>query len=430
MYSEHRIGDAMNSTVAETFSATDPSAVGMSAKRLERIKAAMQTYVDQRGFAGISTMLARRGQVVHFEQVGYQDRESGKPLAPDTIFRIYSMTKPVICAALMILHEEGRFQLADPVAKYLPAFANLRVLAGGPDDPREEKLERPITIQHLFTHTAGLTYSFMEETPVGAMYLQGGLLSNTISPLEKVIAEMARLPLAYQPGTRWHYSMSIDVLAHLIEVLSERPLREFLRDRLFQPLGMSDTGFTVSADQQYRLSAVYGHPDLATHAFSQIVAAWMAGDNRRRDVENTYPAADAPHFARGGSGLFSTASDYMRFAQMLLNRGQLDGTRILGRKTIDLMFRNHLPSKLLPFQLGPILFEGYGFGLGSSVVMDVAASAVPGSVGAHGWSGAAKTHFWVDPQEEIVGLFMAQFMISFEWPEKDFQVLAYAALEQ
>jgi CubicO group peptidase (beta-lactamase class C family) len=389
----------------------------------------MQTYVDQRGFAGISTMLSRRGQVVHFEQVGYQDRESGTPLAPDTVFRIYSMTKPVICAALMILHEEGRFQLADPLAKYMPAFANVRVLAGGPGYTKEETLERPITIHHLFTHTAGLTYSFMEDSPVGAMYLEAGMLSDTTSPLEKIIAEMARLPLAYQPGSRWHYSMSIDVLGHLIELLSGQALGDFLRERLFRPLGMNDTGFSVPSGQQHRVSAMYGHPDIATHAFSQIAAAWMAGQNERRDVAKTYPVSDAPNFARGGHGLFSTASDYMRFAQMLLNRGRLDGARIMGRKTIELMFANHLPPGLLPYQLGPIPFTGYGFGLGSRVLMNVAESGVPGSVGEHGWSGAAKTHFWVDPQEEIIGVFMSQFMIAFDWPEKDFQVLAYGALE-
>src|SRR3974390_137042 len=168
-------------------SVIDASSVGMCASRLARIRPAMQGYVDQHGFAGISTMLARCGQIVHFEQVGYQDRESGTPLGPETIFRIYSMTKPVICAALMILHEEGRFQLLDPVAKYLPAFANLRVLAGNPGEAKEGKLERPITIQHLLTHTAGLTYSFLEDSPVGSMYLEAGLLSDSTSPLEKII---------------------------------------------------------------------------------------------------------------------------------------------------------------------------------------------------------------------------------------------------
>jgi len=235
----------MNSTVAETFAVADASSVGMSAARLARIKPVMQAYVDQRGFAGISTMLALRGQLVHFEQVGHQDRETDTPLATHSIFRIYSMTKPVICAALMILHEEGRFQLLDPVAKYLPAFGGMRVLTGHAAEAKEEALERPITIQQLLTHTAGFTYSFLEDSPVGALYLEAGLLSDTTSSLEKIIGELTRLPLAYQPGSRWHYSMSIDVLAHLIEVLSGQPLGDFLRERLFQPLGMNDTGFSV-----------------------------------------------------------------------------------------------------------------------------------------------------------------------------------------
>lgn len=410
------------------YTITDAASVGMSATRLARIKPAMQTYVDQRGFAGISTMLARRGQIVHFEQVGYQDRESGTAMAPDTIFRIYSMTKPVICTALMILHEEGRFQLFDPVAKFLPAFGKLRVLTGTGAEAKEEELVRPMTIRHLFTHTSGLTYNFLEDSQVGGMYLKAGLMTDGAKTLETVIGEIASFPLAYQPGTRWHYSVSIDVLAHLIEVLAGQPLQDFLQDRLFAPLGMSDTAFSVPANKQYRLSAMYGLPDIIRHNFSQIIAAWQAGQNERRDVEKTYPASGAPHFARGGHGLFSTAADYMRFAQMLLNGGQLDGVRIVGRKTLALMHTNHIPAALLPYQIGPIAANGYGFGLGSRVLLNVAESAVTGSVGEFGWAGAAKTHFWVDPQEEIIGVLMSQYMTAFDLPDKDFQVLAYQAL--
>ncbi len=408
---------------------SDPAAVGLSAKRLERIKPAMQRYVDQHRFAGISTLLARRGQIVHFEQVGYQDRERATPMAADTIFRIYSMTKPIICTALMILHEEGRFQLFDPVAKFLPAFGRVKVLSGtSAANAQEVDAVRPMTMQQLFTHTSGLTYNFLEDSLVGDMYLQAGLMSNADDTLERVIAELARFPLAYQPGERWHYSMSIDVLAHLIEVISGQPLRDFLQQRLFAPLGMADTAFSVPTTQQARLAAMYGHPDISTHNFSQMVAAWMAGENGRRDVEKTYPANDAPNFARGGHGLFSTAGDYMRFAQMLLNRGQLDGVRILARKTVDLMHTNHIPAALLPYQVGPIASSGYGFGLGSRVCMNVAESALTGSVGEYGWAGAAKTYFWVDPQEELIGVLMAQFMVCFDLPEKDLQVLAYQAL--
>jgi len=417
---------------------SDPEAVGFSAKRLDRIKPAMQAYVDQRGFAGLSTLLARRGQIVHFEQVGCQDRESGTPLTTETIYRIYSMTKPIICTALMTLHEEGRFQLFDPVAKFLPAFGKLRVLTGastgsaaGAETPanfQEVDLVRPMTIQHLFTHMSGLTYNFLEDSPVGAMYLQSGLMSDSTSTLEQVIGELARLPLAYQPGSRWHYSMAIDVLAHLIEVISGQPLQDFLQERFFGPLGMNDTAFSVPASQQYRLATMYGNPDIATHAFSEIFAVGMAGFNQRIDVAKTYPASHAPNFARGGHGLFSTVTDYLRFAQMLLNRGQLEGVRVLSRKTVDLMHTNHVPAALLPYQVGPIPSSGYGFGLGSRVLLNVAESAVPGSVGEFGWAGAAKTYYWVDPQEELIGILMTQYMVALDLPDKDFQVLAYQAL--
>jgi CubicO group peptidase (beta-lactamase class C family) len=401
-----------------------PESVGLNAGRLARIKPAMQAYIDQKGFAGISTLLARRGQIVHGAQVGWQERETNKPLAADTIFRIYSMTKPIICTALMMLHEEGSFQLFHPVAKYLPAFGKLRVLTNG----KEEDLVRPLLIRDLFTHTAGLTYNFLEDSPVGALYREAGLMSDSRQTLEQTIAELARLPLAFQPGSRWHYSMSIDVLAHLIEVLSGQPLAEFLHQRLFAPLSMHDTAFAVAEEKLPRLAAVYGHPDIATHTFSQHIAAWQTGDNQRRDVAQTYPATNAPNFARGGHGLFSTASDYFRFAQMLLSGCAANGERLLSRKTLALMHTNHVAPALLPYTIGPFPANGYGFGLGSRVLLNVAASAVPGSTGEFGWAGAAKTFYWVDPQEEIIGILMSQFMVSFELPEKDFQVLAYAAL--
>ena len=268
-----------------THSTTDPQAAGMNPSRLKRIKPAMQAYVDQRGFAGISTMLARQGQIVHFEQVGHQDRETRTPLTPDTIFRIYSMTKPIVCTALMMLHEEGRFQLFDPVAKYLPAFGKVKVLnANGV----EEDIVRTMTIKQLFTHTSGISYAFLEDSPVGGMYLKAGLMADGTKTLQATIDELARFPLAYQPGTRWHYSLSIDVLAHLIEVLLGRPLQDFLKERLFGPLGMADTAFSVPAEKQHRLSAMYGHPDITTHPLSQIAAAWQAGDNGRRNVDRDH----------------------------------------------------------------------------------------------------------------------------------------------
>src|SRR5262245_22161270 len=321
-----------------------PESVGCSPERSSRINSVMQSYVDRRGFAGISTMIARRGRVIHFEQVGWQDRESRTPLAPDTIFRIYSMTKPIVCVALMTLFEEARFQLFDPVAKFLPAFGKLRVLTGKTAaDAREVDLVRPMTIRDVFTHTSGLTYGFLEDSPVNEMYRQARLMSEPGHSLEAVIGELARLPLACQPGTKWNYSMSTDVAGHLIEVISGKPLQQFLLERLFEPLGMTDTAFALPADKQGRIAAMYGHADIISSTLSSMVAAWKPGASRRMEIELSYPSDNTRTFARGGYGLFSTASDYMRFAQMLLNRGELDGVRILGPKTADLMHMNHLP---------------------------------------------------------------------------------------
>ena len=406
-----------------------PEVVGFSSERLARIKPVMQSYIDQQGFAGLSTMLARRGCVIHFEQVGWQDHERLRPLSADTIFRIYSMTKPIICVAFMTLYEEGRFQLIDPLAKFLPAFGKVRVLKGTTlSDAQEVDLVRPITLHDLLTHTAGLTYSFLEDSPVSELYRQARLLSDADRTLETMIGELARLPLAYQPGTKWHYSMSIDVIAHLIEVISGRPLQNFLQERLFTPLGMTDTGFFVSPDAHDRIATIYGHPDIATNTFSRIFEAWKTGFNERIDVETTYPATNTHSFARGGHGLFSTAGDYMRFAQMLLNRGALDGVRILAPNIVDFMHMNQIPPALLPYEIGGMPKSGYGFGLGSRVLLNVAESTLPGSVGEFGWAGAAKTYYWVDPKREFVGILMAQYMMDFELPEKSFQVLAYQAL--
>jgi CubicO group peptidase (beta-lactamase class C family) len=405
-----------------------PESVGCSSERLSRIKPVMQSYVDERGYAGLSTMLARHGRLIHFEQVGWQECESQTPLSAETIFRIYSMTKPVVCTAFMTLFEEGRFQLLDPVSRYLPAFGKLRVLKGATLSDTQFDLFRPITIRDLLTHTAGLTYGFLEDSPVSELYRQSPLLSSSECTLEAQIDALARIPVAYQPGIRFHYSVAIDVVARLIEVISGQPLQQFLKERLFEPLGMADTAFHVPPEKRGRLAAMYGLPDIMLNKYSTIYEAWQKGYNERIEVEKTYPSTNSTTFARGGHGLFSTAWDYLRFAQMLLQRGELDGARILAPKTVDLMHRNHLTPGLLPYEIGGMLNSGYGFGLGSRVLMSVSESAMPGSAGEFGWSGAANTYYWVDPQEEMVGILMTQYMMSFETPQKDFQVLAYAAV--
>jgi len=408
--------------------AVEPAgAVGMNARRLERISPAMQAYVDRGVYAGISTLIARGGAVVHAGQYGWRDKEAGAAMTADTVFRLYSMTKPIICVGLMTLLEEGRLRLIDPLAKYIPAFGGVKVLEA---DGSLVAPNRPIMIRDLMTHMSGLSYHFVEEGGVGKMYADAKLLGAHHS-LEAAIDDLARFPLAFQPGTKWRYSVGIDVAARVIEVISGRPLGVFLGERLFEPLGMSDTAFGVAPEKQGRVAAMYGRPDLLTAGPTMMseFAAWMNGVNDRIDVSKTYPV-DAPDvFMRGGHGLFSTIGDYFRFAQMLANGGELGGERVIGRKTLELMHANHVPASLLPLEIGGLPVAGYGFGLGSRVLLDVAQSGAPGSVGEFGWSGAAKTHYWVDPKEQIVGLFMTQSMMSFDLPEFDLRALAYQAIE-
>jgi len=408
-----------------------PEEVGMSSKRLERIRPIMQGYVDQKKIAGLSTMIARKGKVVHFEQVGQQDKESNKSMADDTIFRIYSMTKPIICVALMTLYEQGKFHLTDPVAKFIPAFDNLKVLACDETcEPKEVDLARPLTVRSLLTHTSGLSYDFLEDSPVAELYRQTGISNNADRTLEELVQELSRIPLAFQPDSRWHYSLGIDVAARLIEIISGQALEQFLKEHIFDPLGMVDTGFSVVPEEQHRIATMYGLPDLFSPnmTMSKLFDAWSKGFNERIEVSSTYPTSKSVAFARGGHGLFSTTWDYLRFAQMLLNQGELAGVRILGRKTVNLLHTNYLPDDLLPYVIADPPAYGYGFGLGSRILLNVAESEKPGSVGEYGWAGAAKTYYWIDPQEEIIGILMSQSMMQFEKPEADFQVLTYQAL--
>ena len=408
-----------------------PEEVGMSSKRLERIRPIMQGYVDQKKIAGLGTMIARKGKVVHFEQVGQLDKESNKSMSDDTIFRIYSMTKPIICVALMTLYEQGKFHLTDPVAKFIPAFDYLKVLAcDKTGEPKEVDLARPPTVRSLLTHTSGLSYDFLEDYPVAELYRQAGILNNADRTLEELVHELSRMPLAFQPESRWHYSLGIDVAARLIEIISGQPLEQFLKEHIFDPLGMVDTGFSVAAEEQYRIATMYGLPDLFSPnmTMSKLFEAWSKGFNEQIDVSATYPALKSVAFARGGHGLFSTIWDYLRFAQMLLNQGELTGVRILGRKTVNLLHTNYLHADLLPYVIADPPAYGYGFGLGSRVLLNVSESEKLGSVGEYGWAGAAKTYYWIDPQEEIIGILMSQSMMQFEKPEADFQVLTYQAL--
>jgi CubicO group peptidase (beta-lactamase class C family) len=407
-----------------------PETVGMNSSRLDCIAPALEKYLDQ-GYPGFSTLVSRQGKVVYQGLVGWQDREADVPLSPDTIYRIYSMTKPVVCTALMTLYEEGRFQLTDPVAKFIPAFGATQVaLADGSTE--SQRMLRPMQIRDLMTHSSGLTYDFAEDFSVAEQYREARLMNDPTASLEDVVEKLATIPLAFHPGSMWHYSVGIDVAARLIEVISGQSVGDFLQERLFAPLGMVDTGFGVPEGKRDRLSAMYGLPDLfgPNMTIPAIAEAFARGDIGRRDVEDSYPVDKPEVFQRGGHGLFSTATDYLRFAQMLLTGKTESGQRILGRKTLELMHTNHLAPELLPYSSGGVPNPGWGYGLGSRVAMDLGQMAVSGSVGEFGWAGAAKTYFWVDPKEQLVGVLMTQYMIGLTLPELDFRALVYQAIDE
>ena len=373
----------------------------------------MQRYVDEKRLAGVITLVARRGAVVHLGKCGMADIEAGKPMQLDTIFRIYSMTKPITSTAVLMLMEEGRLRLADPIAQYIPSFKDVKVLDNAPGSGvRQVSADRPITIRDLLTHTAGLSYGF-DDVYIDELYrkhIWGPMETNPDLTLADWIGELAKLPLAFQPGTRFRYSVATDVLGYLVQVISGMPFETFLKQCIFEPLGMIDTDFWVPAEKVERFAANYAP-----------------------DAEAGLKVIDPPatsHYTRpskapsGGGGLVSTTGDFLRFAQMLLNKGEVDGVRLLGRKTVELTTTNHLPDGIFSFD-----DPATGFGLGVSVLLNLGKSQTLGSVGNFGWGGAANTNFWVDPQEELLGILMLQFMPSDTYPVvADFRNLTYQAL--
>lgn len=394
---------------------TTPETVGLSASRLKRLSQLMQTYIDQNKLSGIVSLIARRGEVAHFEPFGYRELATRSPMQRDTIFRIYSMTKPITTVAALMLYEQGAFQLTDPVADFIPAFKDVKVFAG-PDVVGHKlvPLHREMTIHDLMTHTAGLSYGFYEDIPVDQMYREINFRSPQGS-VGEAIDSLVKLPLVYQPGTAWRYSVATDVLGHLVERVSGQSLDQFFEARIFKPLGMVDTAFYVPEDKHDRLAEVY-EPD--GQGGIQLL------DNHE---VNRFKQA-RPHLS-GGGGLTGTAADYLRFCHMLLNQGELDGERLLGRKTVELMTMNHLPDSFRPLAIGANPLPGYGFGLGVRVLVDVAASQALGSVGEYGWAGMAATFFFIDPAEALVGILMTQFIPSRQYPVRSqFKGLTYQAI--
>jgi len=391
----------------------DPRTVGMSAERLARIEPALARYIERGQVAGMVSLIARRGQVVHYEAQGPLDLASGAEMPLDAIVRIYSMTKPVTTVAMLTLYEQGLVRLDDPVAEYIPAFGDTPVFVGvAPGDAlRLEPQATPMTVRQLLTHTSGLSYGRSEIPALAKAY--ASLNWREFDALGQAVEAFASQPLLYQPGTQWSYSFAIDVAGFLVELISGKTLDAFMQETLFEPLGMVDTSFSVAASDWSRLAPLYT---------SQDGGALV-------DISSTAPP-QGMGILSGGGGLFSTAADYWRFSQMLCNGGHLDGVRILGRKTVDLMGSHQLDASMVPcVPRGWPYRQGYGMGLGVRVMLDPVIADAPGSVGLFTWGGAAMTDMWVDRREEMVGVLMLQYMGSIDHLLQDHRALAYAALD-
>ncbi len=399
----------------------DPSDVGLDADRLQRIDTHFQRYVDDGRLPGYQVLVARRGKIAHLSSGGYRDRENELPVEADTVYRIYSMTKAITSVALMMLWEEGAFQLHDPVARFLPAFADTPVWNGGSTmKPALVAQMAPMEIGHLFTHTSGLTYGFHYVHPTDELYRKAGYELGAPKGVDLATAcdAWAGLPLRFQPGTRWNYSVATDVLGRLVEVISGQPLDVFLRDRIFTPLGMTETAFDA-VDRTDRLAALY-IPD---------------GDKKAVRFDPIGKLAARPAtFLSGGGGLMSTIGDYHRFLRCLLDGGTLDGARILGPRTIGLMGRNHLPGgvdliTIAEEGMTELGREGMGFGLGFAVTLDPGRAQIAASVGDLSWGGAASTGFWLDPTEDLDVVFMTQLLPSTTHPLRpELRSLVYQAI--
>src|SRR5271166_595303 len=382
-----------------------PEEIGLSSARLDRLSQVMRDEVARGRVPGAVALIARHGKIGYFESFGRRDPVKDAPMTRDAIFRIYSMTKPIVTVAAMMLFEEGRFLLGDPVSKYLPELANPKVAVARGDQIELVPAARPVTIQDLLRHTSGLTYEFRGNGPVHKMYMSAKLSSLEMSAAEHVAA-LGQLPLLHQPGTCWEYGRSTDVIGRLVEVLSGSTLSATLDEQILQPLGMVDTAFHVPPAHHGRLAEAHSRdPQTGTAV-------------RLMDVRST------PRFESGGAGLVSTAADYARFLQMMQNGGTLDGVRLLSRKTVEFMTSDHLGSITGASALLP---AGYGFGLGFAVRLHAGIAQVPGSVGQYFWGGLAGTTFWVDPAEQLFAILLIQAPGQREYYRMLFRDMVYAA---
>jgi CubicO group peptidase (beta-lactamase class C family) len=401
----------------------EPAKVGMSAERLARVDAMTHAYVDSGRFPCVETIVARGGEVVHHDRYGWADVDTQRPLADDTIYRIYSMTKPITSIALMMLYEQGEVLLENAVSRYIPSFADVQVWADGDeDDYRTVAPGRAMTVHDVLTHMSGLTAGFHYQHPVDALYRRHGIgdLTRPDLRLDEALDLATGLPLLFSPGTRWCYGMSTDVVGRIVEVVSGLDLGEFFRRHIFEPLGMHDTGFWVPEESIHRLATCY------VRARDRTLRAF---DSRERSGY-----AERPKYLSGAGGLVSTADDYRRFLDMLAGGGELDGARIIGPRTLDYMTTNHLPGGATLNEMGQSTFSesamgGTGFGLGFSVIVDPSESHALSSVGQYSWGGAASTGFWVDPAEDLWVLFLTQLVPSNLYPiRRQLQATVYQAI--
>ena len=389
---------------------TSTEDLGFSVERLGRLDARLHRYVDEGLLPGVQTLISRRGRLVHRDRYGTTDVEAGTAVEEDTLYRIYSMTKPITSVALMMLFEEGHFLLEDPISMWLPEFAEMEVWTGGTADaPETEPCATPITVHHVLTHTSGLTYGFQYAHPVDDLYRRNGLGDFAQAPdydLDEGMRRLASLPLQFEPGTRWNYSMSTDVCGALVAKISGLSLDEFFRTRIFEPLGMVDTAFVAPEADTDRCSALY---------------ARLPGMDEKMLIAPKRAMTKASPYLDGGGGLVSSSDDYLRFAHLLVGGGELDGVRLLSPRTLAFMASNHLPGGKTLNEMGQSTFseaslEGTGFGLGFSVLLDQAASTNLGTPGTFAWGGAASTAFWIDPVEQLAVVFMTQLLPSNLYP--------------
>jgi CubicO group peptidase (beta-lactamase class C family) len=400
---------ATNAPATVDMTLAKPEAEGFSPERLERLHALMQQAVDQKQLPGAVTLLARHGKVVDYRTYGMRDAASGAPMTRDTIFRAFSMTKPVTGVAMMLLYEQGKWLPSDPISKHIPEFAHLKVYKGV-DAAGNMILEDPIhppTMQELMTHTAGFVYGFFGNTPVDKGYLKSGLMQS--KSLREFVDKLAKIPLAYQPGTQWVYSVSMDIQGYIVEKLSGQTLPDFMQEHIFKPLGMNDSGFFVPADKRSRFVTIYRSNEKG----EVVPAPGFGGDY-----------AAQPPMPSGGGGLVTTAEDYFRFAEMLQNGGELNGVRILSPASVELMSSNHLAANLLTGEFGigaQVMRPGLGYGYDCAVEFDPAEANLPDGRGTFFWDGAAGTWFWIDPTNDIVFIGMVQRVLGPDSPQVEYQ---------